>query len=770
MCKLYAKLIDYIEINKTKYIIILDQFKYEYKNNKDFDYFESQINKEQFKLIICCSLNDGEVKKKMFINYEQEALLLNDSFSKEENITQLKKNEGSKIDLDLDNNDNSEENKINLKNIYILKKRRIAEESRSSEDNLNKKENPLLTIKEKEKYNKNSLKNNIDDSINKNKSNNNNTDKIMGPQFFCELPIIFPINKKKIQYSTKPIKIYFNNLVDLKQVIKEKESEEIYEFMSNFKYLPKYYNKFLSFRFSQKLTTKNNNNNNTFIINNFKEEIKNKIIKNIKNFFIKSWNSDNINNNIYKCIIKLRSKINKYNDNPINFKKLYKFSQKYPMKYIIVEQEDNSNVINFDDSLINNKFKINFSFPFIEYVLNSMLDEYDNNNKINIKDLSGSAFGNALELNIRKYIKKLKEKVDIRKVWCLGSISEKIKNSKLTEIEDKTLNSSRYKDLEDINEIKPLKDFNLFYFHPESQDNPLIDSIILIYHNNGNYSIISFQITKYKKKEDIKTLKEYKNYLINKVKDKFEKLYNINITEIYFYYVLSNDHIENNNCCLELDGKNIKYIFFSIENNCLFKERNNHKIQSLLYFEKNDALIYSQKVNYIDENENNLKFEPSSIEIFENELYNLSKKYEKINYEEIRKSYFKNNYGLKIGKKLKNEIIRTIKAINDNKNNFYILYLFSFPFYDIHKYYENNEHILILKYEKVTYIYYRNTFCEIDFKNTKIKTSSKGPKLYLKEMFKTQYAFNIYEEIDISSIKDLTENYIVYLYKLYYIE
>ena len=87
-------------------------------------------------------------------------------------------------------------------------------------------------------------------------------------------------------------------------------------------------------------------------------------------------------------------------------------------------------------------------------------------------------------------------------------------------------------------------------------------------------------------------------------------IYNINITEIYFYFILSNDHIENNNYCLELDGKNIKYIFFSIENNCLFKERDNHKIKNLLYFEKKDALIYLQKINYFVENENIIKLEP----------------------------------------------------------------------------------------------------------------------------------------------------------------
>ena len=737
------ELINYIEIDKKKYIIILDQFKYEYINNKDFDSFEKDMDKEQFRLIICCSLNDGEVKNRMFIHYDKETLLFNDSFPEEENLTPLYKNEGSKIDISLDNNNDNEGNTINLQNIYILKKRRIAERLLPNQDNSNKRENPLIKNKKKEEYNKDNSTNKEDDSLNNNKSyNNNNTEDrvknledIFDPTYICELPIKFPEYKCKIiQNNTIPIKIYFNNLVDLKEIIKANESEEIYEFMSNFNYLPKYYNKFLSFRISQKLSIKKNNNNSS-IIDKFKKEIQTKIIKNIRNFYFKTLDTDNINNNIYKYITKLKIKINKYNDKGINFNKLYKFSKKYPMKYIIVETENNSNFINFDDSIINNKFKINFSFPFIEYALNSMIDEYDNNNKISIKDLSGSAFGNALELKIRKYINGLKEKIDFRKVWCLGSISENVKKSKISEINKKTLNSSRYIDLEDIIKSRPLKDFNIYYFHPENQDNPLIDSILLISHNNNNYSIISFQITKFKKNEEIKTIKEYKNYLIKEVKVKFEQLYNINIIEIYLFFILSNDHIENNDCCLELDNRKIKYIFFSIDKNCLFVERNNNKIENLLYFEKKEALIYSHKINYIDEDKNNLAFDPSSIEIFENELYNLSKKYEKINYEAIRKSYFKNNYGLKIGNLLKNEIIHTIKAINDNKNNFYILYLFSFPFNDIYKYYENNDHIFILKYNKVTYIYYKGNFYEIDFKKTKLRqSSSKGLKLDMKEI------------------------------------
>ena len=102
--------------------------------------------------------------------------------------------------------------------------------------------------------------------------------------------------------------------------------------------------------------------------------------------------------------MELKGKINKYNDKTINCNQLYKFSKKFPMKYIIVESKDKTNNIRFDDKLIDKKFRINYSFPFIEYVLNNIIEEYDFSNKIDIKDLSGSTFGNAHELKIRNYI------------------------------------------------------------------------------------------------------------------------------------------------------------------------------------------------------------------------------------------------------------------------------------------------------------------------------------------------------------------------------
>ena len=112
------------------------------------------------------------------------------------------------------------------------------------------------------------------------------------------------------------------------------------------------------------------------------------------------------------------------------------------MKYIVVESEDESNIIKFDSKIKDKKFKINFSFPFVEYVLNNMIDEYDNDRKIDITNMSGSAFGNALELKIRKYINKMKEKVEIRRVWSLNEVSENSKKNKISEVENKTIKCS----------------------------------------------------------------------------------------------------------------------------------------------------------------------------------------------------------------------------------------------------------------------------------------------------------------------------------------
>ena len=133
----------------------------------------------------------------MFKEYEKDILWVNDNSSLEEKIPQLKEDEQSEIKLeDYDDIKTIDENRINLKNIYILKKRRASNELNGDELNKKKKKNPLETKiinQEKEEKNiiMNNSNNNIVDFMNNEKSSNNksiekidkNMDLIIEPKY-----------------------------------------------------------------------------------------------------------------------------------------------------------------------------------------------------------------------------------------------------------------------------------------------------------------------------------------------------------------------------------------------------------------------------------------------------------------------------------------------------------------------------------------------------------------------------------------------------------
>ena len=141
-----------------------------------------------------------------------------------------------------------------------------------------------------------------------------------------------------------------------------------------------------------------------------------KIKRNVRNFYSDlSKNDDNTNNNVYKYLIELKEVISQNYEKSINFIDLFNYSKKFPFKYLMIQSENKSDYIYFDEVLVEQNFKLFYSFPLIEHVINNMIEDYDTNEKINIKNLSGSAFGNALEIKIRDYISK-NQKIDIRKV------------------------------------------------------------------------------------------------------------------------------------------------------------------------------------------------------------------------------------------------------------------------------------------------------------------------------------------------------------------
>ena len=166
-----------------------------------------------------------------------------------------------------------------------------------------------------------------------------------------------------------------------------------------------------------------------------------------------------------------------------------------------------------------------------------------------------------------------------------------------------------------------------------------------------------------------------------------------------------------------------------------------------------------------------MKIEPSSISIFEDKLYHLSEAYDTVNYEKIRKEYFKDNCGLKINNQLRKAIIDKIKSIIQNKSEFYFLFLFCFPYDDFYKYYNlDDELVFILKFEKIIYFCYKSNFFEIDYSQQTIK-QCRQIKINIENIlpFKKEINYNE-EEIDIFSMEDSKDNNIIYLYKLYFID
>ena len=224
-----------------------------------------------------------------------------------------------------------------------------------------------------------------------------------------------------INFSDKKYKIYYSNLISLEDMLRNNnESEEVINCMSEFNFIPKYYYKFNLFKSKQ---NKENNNDISEIVQSFyKEEIK-KIENNIMIFYSKQnlnkiYKDKNINNdsvNVYQSLLGLKKRIAKTYENSINFFKLYKYCLKYPFKYIKIQiyneqnQTIEKNDIIFDDDLLDKNFKLRYSFPLIEKIIDKIINKYDNEDKININELSGSAYGHALELKIRENLKCIKE-------------------------------------------------------------------------------------------------------------------------------------------------------------------------------------------------------------------------------------------------------------------------------------------------------------------------------------------------------------------------
>ena len=788
-------IINHLKQNPEKFVIILDQFDFESIPLQKFKFIRQRIGSyEKFKLIICCSLIDNENKKNLFSEYKN--MQLNKLFEK--NIVEfmktptLKKNkihifkEGTKLnDFNFIISEKEEKNEIDNKEIEMINKNNIMdiEEKEEKEEKKEKKEKEekkekkeKQNIKEKEKEDK-KLNEIIDtkkiglsfEEKNQDENIEDEEDKIFhkinSPDFKFSLELD---NKTKSQ---DKLKIYYNNLISMEDMIQD---IEIKECMSYFNYIPKYYYKFYLFQIINKIKGEENISN---IISNFYEfEYKN-IENNIYKFYSKldlnesKETNKNLKLNVYNFLLKLQKSIRKTYEQSIPLYKLHHYSLIFPFKYInILTKEDGQFNINFNEDLKRTRFKLRYSFPFIENVIQKMLKDYNDDNKLDISELSGSAFGNALEIKIRENLKTFEEKIEIRYVWSLNSISDSVKKEKLSEINKKKESSERYKNLDDIKNSKvniKLSKNEYFYFKPENQDNKYFDSLLLI-KNNNEFDMIAFQITKNKKRKSVKSKKTYTEYLINNVKVKFEKLYGISITSIYFWYILNNDSKDNMSLCGALIGIKIPYVFYSISKKCFFESRDKLAIKSIKYFLVQKSLVYSRNnFNLINYSYETFDPYPATIKMFEQSLYKEYKRNTDIFFESYRYNYYGDNFGPKIDDRLKKNIINTIAEYLTYSNEFEIMFLFGFDisYYKNFKALSSNELLYLIKIKGNIYLLFEDKSFKFD-DNNNLKIC-KSPIIDINSSaIETRYHN---EEFEFSLIDDILENSIMFLFKIYYL-
>ena len=578
--------------------------------------------------------------------------------------------------------------------------------------------------------------------------------------------------------SRDKLKIYFNNLISLEGMLENnKVNKEINECMSNFNFLPKYYYKFYILRIIKEMEGETNISK---IIEIFYQQQKENIHSNINNFYSnlslkpnKKYEKKNKSEiNTYKNLLNLKRCISKTYENPISLYKLYEYSKTFPFKYIniIKENEDEKSGIIFDESLRKKFFKLRYSFPFVENVIDSMIESYDSNDKLNINELSDSAYGNALENKIRKNLNTFQEKIEVRSVWSLNEISESVKKEKLKEIKKKKKYSKRYQDFEDITNIKDIKSstFNYFYFKPENQSNKYFDSLFLIKISDNEYSIIALQITKNKQKVNVKSKEKYSEFLKDNILEKFEKLYNIKISKLYFLFILSGDDDENDSLCKILNNYKISYAFYSIKDKCFYKERNSNKINSVKEFINQKSLI-----NFEIENNNvNYKYDsnPSleSIKIFETKLYIEYKACKNISFEFIRDNFYFSNFGPKISNKLNSNMIKTFKNCIPFSNEFKIMFLFSFEFFLLNYYKkkkESDELIYLYKHDNIVYL----LFNQFHFKINQDEDLVECKSLFIEYLKLSSNFVHHTQEFEFSSIENIYQNNNAYLFKIYYL-
>jgi hypothetical protein len=754
-----------LNFKDQKIIYILDQYQDQYLA-KNFIDFKKKVYYHGDKIIICCSLNDKKVKEDIFITHENGEILQNDNLVSN-TINELQnqnfEQESNKPKINL--NENEEESElINFFDFYYFK--HILDEKkenlRKTYDIMNRYKNYTIDVLSDKSNNDKKSSNNFDLSK-KYKKMDNDVDPIF--------QILQEEKREQIKVNTEKTKIYFNDIISIEPLIKQLNDKGLYICLNNFNFFPKYYQRFLIF--------KKDYNNKWNIYDDFLELQYNRIKDKLTKFFYK-YN----NENVYQSLISLKDIIFKAKNKPINYKTLYTYSKIYPFKYLSMKIVNQSNKIYINDEIFNQKFIINYSFPFIEYSVDRIIGEYNNGSSIDINKLSGSAFGNALEFKISENIvtnKYFSTQVCKKYVWTTDILTEDQAKNKKKEIEEiKRKGDIRFKNcpyLDDIDETKPLLD-KTYYIKPENQINYLVDSLMIIKQNDKQYIMIVFQITKYKSRNEIYSKSIYERNINHNIKTKFENLYGIEIVEIYFWFILSNECKENEKTCGFLNDENLEYVFYSLEDKCFYKERSKTKLDKIDCFYKEKSKIYPMKKEKEEKTFSNLNptichFLINEIEeniIIEMEkIENNNETNKNINYEKLRNETYPNSQKVIISNKQKEIIVNILKSKSNYSNNIQLLYLFCIPLSHLRFYVSNENLIFIFKYKNTFYFDNKNDVFEIKAKSNKVNLELNGISFSnIAKYFNEEINYDK-AKVNLEEIKDITESPLLYMFKIYYI-
>ena len=526
-------------------------------------------------------------------------------------------------------------------------------------------------------------------------------------------------NKYNFDIDDKYRIIYINDLISIEPIesFEEEKFRQIIPKLSNFNYNPKYYNQIKN-NFKKNKNIKNIEE----IYHDFIIETYNKINSKIKGFykdFNKKINNTLTDSDIAVILLQLIKLIDEKIELDLN--SLIFYLNKFPLKYlkiISINKEKSNSFLKLDKKISDSRFRIEYSFPFIKFIISRMLFELGKNKAIHYSDISGSGMGSFLEKIIRKalLLDKIYGDFNSRYVWALKRFITPRQGKNETKEEDKiekglNIDFFNLEVLKYDDETKnPLTNYySPYYIIPDSQTNPIIDSIILLPCMLENsihktFDSLSLQITVNKK--NIYSLEEY-HKASTSASELTENIYDIKIRDKYFVFVLEKDY-DNKTTIDKLITSNIPFIYFSSSENLFYsnKEEQIANIYSLLDNkflignEEEDQSLFKKEMVYLQmENLLKKKRKRDNMKITKN-LFGF-----------IRKKLFKNEKPLILTEDIYKKVIEQLKTNSYYKNkNILIEYIFITKFSECNELLKSKSNFLGLVFYKSLIILLNSKF------------------------------------------------------------